>query len=59
MVFVVFCATDMMGTKLNYELEFPVQPTVSELIRVCVLFGTSFFFPSHTHTHNHNHNKKK
>ena len=30
---VVFVATDMMGSKLNYELEFPAQPSVGELIR--------------------------
>ncbi|KAJ9466650.1 hypothetical protein DIPPA_17671 [Diplonema papillatum] len=30
---VVFVATDLFGQKVNYELEFPTQPTVAELIR--------------------------
>eukprot|EP01059_Diplonema_ambulator_P026032 TRINITY_DN431_c0_g3_i1.p1 TRINITY_DN431_c0_g3~~TRINITY_DN431_c0_g3_i1.p1 ORF type:complete len:564 (+),score=162.05 TRINITY_DN431_c0_g3_i1:43-1734(+) len=30
---IIYVATDVYGTKLNYELEFPMQPTVAELIR--------------------------
>eukprot|EP01064_Diplonema_japonicum_P000946 TRINITY_DN10615_c0_g1_i2.p1 TRINITY_DN10615_c0_g1~~TRINITY_DN10615_c0_g1_i2.p1 ORF type:complete len:595 (+),score=163.12 TRINITY_DN10615_c0_g1_i2:69-1787(+) len=30
---IVYVATDVFGSKLNYELEFPMQPTVAEMIR--------------------------
>eukprot|EP01059_Diplonema_ambulator_P009718 TRINITY_DN1965_c0_g2_i1.p1 TRINITY_DN1965_c0_g2~~TRINITY_DN1965_c0_g2_i1.p1 ORF type:complete len:621 (+),score=212.63 TRINITY_DN1965_c0_g2_i1:2195-4057(+) len=43
MVFTLLIAADIHGTKTNYEVEFPVQPTIPDLHRkVELVFGTDF-----------------